>query len=111
MVQGALSSPDTVRNKVATTAPNSYRERTTNGAHNSRSTSMGGGLGDFPALGLPPNFFKADFNYVNPLRSLHSTAPVDDAVASVAINPGPLHALISSLSNLFVVMNTDRRQS
>lgn len=97
MAYGSLPSPDMGRNKVST-APNSYREKTTNGVHKPRSSSMGGGLGEFPAVGVPLSF-KTGFNYVSPLRSLYSTAPPCgiDAVASVATNPkgnpGPSHHL------------------
>lgn len=98
MAHGAFPSPDMGRNKVATT-PNSYRERTTNGVHKPRSSSMGAGLGDFPAVGVPPSFI----NYVSPLRSLYSTTAPPcrvDAVAPVTTNPkanpGPSHALASS---------------
>lgn len=99
MAQGTLASPDVGRNKVAT-APNSYRERTTDGEHKSRSFSMAGGLGEFPAVGVPPSFKTPGFNHISPLRSLYSNCPpcrVVDAMAPAAANPkanpGPPHAL------------------
>lgn len=77
MAHGALPSPDSGRNKPATATnspmPDSYWERM-KGVHKSRSSSRGGGWGEYLTMVAQPSF-KPGFSYVSPLRSLYSTAP------------------------------------